>query len=68
MRIATLRSFFGKYGEVLEAIVMKDAATKRSRGFGFIVFGSASTVDRVLAERDLRVDGRKVRDFRWEFT
>lgn len=57
---ATLRAFFAKYGEIIEAIVMKDSATKRSRGFGFIVFASSSSVDRVLAERDLRVDGRKV--------
>lgn len=40
---------------------MKDAASKRSRGFGFIVFASPSAVDRVLNEKELRVDGRKVR-------
>lgn len=57
---ATLRAFFSNYGDVLEATVMKDTVTKRSRGFGFIVFSSFASVDRVLAERDLRVDNRKV--------
>jgi RNA-binding protein Musashi len=57
----TLKTFFGKYGEVVEAIVMKDPATKRSRGFGFVVFTHNSAVDRVLHEHELRVDGRKVR-------
>ena len=57
---ATLRAFFSNFGEVLEATVMKDTVTKRSRGFGFIVFSSFASVDRVLAERDLRVDNRKV--------
>jgi hypothetical protein len=39
---------------------MKDTTTKRSRGFGFVIFASTSSVERALATKDLRVDGRKV--------
>ncbi len=40
--------------------MMKDTATRRSRGFGFVIFGQPGSVDKVLAVKDLRVDGRKV--------
>jgi hypothetical protein len=45
---------------VLEAAVMKDATTRRSRGFGFVVFAHPTAVEQALAVKDLRVDGRKV--------
>ena len=34
----SLRDHFGQYGEIDEAIVMKDGVTKKSRGFGFVTF------------------------------
>ena len=57
---ASLRSFFSTFGDVVEAVVMKDTTTRRSRGFGFVVFSHPSSVDRALAVKDLQVDGRKV--------
>jgi len=33
---AELRSTFGAYGEVLDAVVINDRDTGRSRGFGFV--------------------------------
>ena len=38
---------FSKYGEVVEHCVMRDAATQRSRGFGFVKFADAEAVERV---------------------
>ena len=58
---ASLRTFFAQFGEVQEAVVMKDPSTRRSRGFGFVVFTQSASVDRALTVKDLRVDGRKVR-------
>jgi RNA recognition motif-containing protein len=43
-----LKKYFEQFGEVGECMIMKDAITKRSRGFGFITFKEASSVDRVL--------------------
>ncbi|WAR01884.1 MSIR6-like protein [Mya arenaria] len=33
-----LKEHFGDYGEIKEAMVMKDPTTKRSRGFGFVTY------------------------------
>ena len=38
---------FSKFGEVVEHCVMRDAATQRSRGFGFVKFADADAVERV---------------------
>lgn len=44
----SLQRYFEKYGEIKECIVMRDAVTKRSRGFGFVVFKDLQDVDKVL--------------------
>ena len=43
-----LKEYFEVYGEVQDAVVMKDPVSKRSRGFGFITFTDISSVDNVL--------------------
>ncbi|TYH57061.1 hypothetical protein ES332_D08G063000v1 [Gossypium tomentosum] len=47
------KNFFSKYGEVVEHEIIRDHATKRSRGFGFIVFDSEEVVDNMLANGNL---------------
>ena len=42
-----IKDYFGKYGEVLDATLKTDPMTGRSRGFGFVLFSEASTVDKV---------------------
>jgi len=42
-----LRNYFSKYGPIAEAMVKKDPYTGHSRGFGFVKFKDASSVDRV---------------------
>ncbi|VDN04402.1 unnamed protein product [Thelazia callipaeda] len=55
-----LRDYFGKFGEVNECMVMRDPATKRARGFGFITFADPASVDKVLAEEQHELDGKKI--------
>lgn len=55
-----LREFFSRFGEVRDAVVMRDQSSKRSRGFGFVVFSDPNGVDRVLCEAEVQLDGRKV--------
>uniref|UniRef100_A0A7N0TUG1 RRM domain-containing protein n=1 Tax=Kalanchoe fedtschenkoi TaxID=63787 RepID=A0A7N0TUG1_KALFE len=43
------KSFFSKFGKVVEHEIIRDHETKRSRGFGFIVFDSEQVVDKVMA-------------------
>ncbi|XP_043725581.1 heterogeneous nuclear ribonucleoprotein 1-like isoform X2 [Telopea speciosissima] len=44
------KDFFAKFGEVKEHQIMRDHATSRSRGFGFITFDTEQAVDDLLAE------------------
>ncbi|XP_044754187.1 RNA-binding protein Musashi homolog Rbp6 isoform X2 [Coccinella septempunctata] len=56
----SLREYFSKYGDITEVMVMKDPATRRSRGFGFITFTDPASVDKVLAQGTHELDGKKI--------
>ncbi|KAB8275602.1 hypothetical protein BDV30DRAFT_207692 [Aspergillus minisclerotigenes] len=45
----SLRHTFSAFGEVLDAIVMKDRETGRSRGFGFVTFSAQTEADAAIA-------------------
>ncbi|OCK93582.1 uncharacterized protein K441DRAFT_140677 [Cenococcum geophilum 1.58] len=45
----TLRSKFEEFGQVEEAIVVKDRDTGRSRGFGFVRFSQDTEADAAIA-------------------
>ncbi|XP_046363576.1 RNA-binding protein Musashi homolog 2-like isoform X4 [Haliotis cracherodii] len=55
-----LREYFGKYGEIKETMVMKDPATKRSRGFGFVTYRDPASVEKVLASGPHALDSKTV--------
>jgi len=55
-----LREYFSRFGEVNEVMVMKDPTTRRSRGFGFVTYSEASSVDKVLAAGTHELDGKKI--------
>ncbi|CAL0307365.1 unnamed protein product [Lupinus luteus] len=55
----SLREYFGKYGEVIEAVIMRDRATGRARGFGFVVFADPAVAERVVTDKHI-IDGRTV--------
>ena len=56
----SIRLYFSNYGELAEVMVMKDPATRRSRGFGFVTFSDPSAVDKVLAIPVHTLDGKVV--------
>lgn len=56
----SLREHFSSWGDVVDAVVMKDMSNNRSRGFGFVTFGSPDHVDAVQKARPHKVDGRLV--------
>ncbi|BFZ18152.1 hypothetical protein BsWGS_21191 [Bradybaena similaris] len=55
-----LRDYFEKYGEVSNCTLKTDLETKKSRGFGFVVFAAAETLDKVLAEKEHKLHGRTI--------
>ncbi|GFP83656.1 heterogeneous nuclear ribonucleoprotein 1 [Phtheirospermum japonicum] len=54
-----LKEYFGAYGEVVEAVIMRDRTTGRARGFGFVVFSDPAAAERVVKEKHM-IDGRTV--------
>lgn len=58
----TLRSKFEEFGQVQEAIVVKDRDTGRSRGFGFVRFAQDSEADAAIQSmNNVEFDGRTIR-------
>jgi heterogeneous nuclear ribonucleoprotein A1/A3 len=54
----TLKKIFERYGDIVEAVVIKDRNTGRSRGFGFVTYKDASSAERALQEPAKEIDGR----------
>ncbi|MCJ1352824.1 MAG: hypothetical protein MMC33_002808 [Icmadophila ericetorum] len=57
-----LRAKFEEFGQVEEAIVVKDRDTGRSRGFGFVRFAQDADADAAIsAMNNVEFDGRTIR-------
>ncbi|CAK9209792.1 unnamed protein product [Sphagnum troendelagicum] len=54
-----LTNHFKKYGEITDAVIMKDRSTGHPRGFGFVTFMDASACKRVVQDKHV-IDGRTV--------
>ena len=57
--IESLKDYFSKFGEVQDVTVMRDGATGRSRGFGFLTFKDPKTVNIVMVKEHY-LDGKIV--------
>ncbi|XP_062539977.1 RNA-binding protein squid isoform X3 [Armigeres subalbatus] len=55
-----LKEHFGQYGEIESINVKTDPNTGRSRGFAFIVYKSADSIDKVVAAGDHVINNKKV--------
>ncbi|KAL8937031.1 MAG: hypothetical protein Q9211_003894 [Gyalolechia sp. 1 TL-2023] len=53
----SLKNYFSQFGEVQECTVMRDGATGRSRGFGFLTFRDPKTVNVVMVKEHY-LDGK----------
>jgi len=50
---------FSQYGHVISATVVKDKKTGRSKGYGFVTFGTAAACQKSLSNPEKIIDGRK---------
>ena len=54
-----LAEMFSSYGEITEAIVIKDKYSGRSKGFGFVTFANNESADKAISEMNGKdVQGR----------
>lgn len=57
-----LREIFEKFGEITEAMVIKDKFSGRSKGFGFVTFTSNESAEKAIAElNDKAIEGRNLK-------
>ncbi|KAL4248921.1 RNA-binding domain superfamily protein [Abortiporus biennis] len=58
----SLRTAFTNFGQILDSIVMRDRDTGRSRGFGFVTFGSANEAQSAInGLNEQELDGRRIK-------
>jgi len=55
-----LTAYFGQFGNVKDVTIKTDFATGNPRGFGFVVFDAKDAVDRVVAQKQHAIKGKKI--------
>jgi RNA recognition motif-containing protein len=55
-----LKDYFSQYGSIVDCVVIRDAQTKRSRGFGFVKYAEPFMVDELMKNRPHKLDGREL--------
>ncbi len=56
----SLKELFSQYGEVVEAIIINDRETGRSKGFGFVTFAKEEDAQKALEMNGKEVEGRTI--------
>jgi hypothetical protein len=57
-----LRAAFSRMGTLVDAVLISDRETGRSRGFGFVTFENARDADKAIAEMNgAELDGRTLK-------
>lgn len=55
----TMKIYFEQFGEILEAVVITDKATGRSKGYGFVTFKDPEAAFRACQNPSPVIDGRR---------
>lgn len=56
----SLKELFSQYGEVVEAIIINDRETGRSKGFGFVTFAKEEDAQKALEMSGKEIEGRTI--------
>lgn len=54
-----MREHFEKYGEILEAVIISDKVTGRSKGYGFVTFKEAEAAKKACEDATPVINGRR---------
>uniref|UniRef100_A0A671PCP2 Heterogeneous nuclear ribonucleoprotein D0-like n=1 Tax=Sinocyclocheilus anshuiensis TaxID=1608454 RepID=A0A671PCP2_9TELE len=55
-----LKDYFSKFGEVVDCTLKLDPLTGRSRGFGFVLFKEAESVEKVISQKEHKLNGKAI--------
>uniref|UniRef100_A0A9J8D368 Heterogeneous nuclear ribonucleoprotein D n=1 Tax=Cyprinus carpio carpio TaxID=630221 RepID=A0A9J8D368_CYPCA len=55
-----LKDYFSKFGEVVDCTLKLDPLTGRSRGFGFVLFKDAESVEKVISQKEHKLNGKAI--------
>ncbi|OVA05800.1 RNA recognition motif domain [Macleaya cordata] len=55
----TMKKYFEQFGEILEAVVITDKNTGRSKGYGFVTFREPDAATRACVDAAPVIDGRR---------
>ncbi|XAR55678.1 hypothetical protein NMG60_11035834 [Bertholletia excelsa] len=55
----TMKKYFEQFGEILEAVVITDKSTGRSKGYGFVTFREPEAAMRACVDAAPVIDGRR---------
>ncbi|XP_068153235.1 RNA-binding protein Musashi homolog 2 [Drosophila tropicalis] len=58
--VETLRQYFRQFGEMVDAVVMRDPVSNHSRGFAFVTYLSPESVENVQRARPHNIDNKNV--------
>ncbi|XP_073275595.1 uncharacterized protein [Primulina huaijiensis] len=54
-----MQSYFEQFGEILEAVIITDKHTGKSKGYGFVTFKDPESAKRACADPNPTIDGRR---------
>ncbi|KAI3460042.1 hypothetical protein Pfo_016705 [Paulownia fortunei] len=54
-----MRSYFEQFGEILEAVIINDKNTGKSKGYGFVTFRDPESASRACSDPNPVIDGRR---------
>lgn len=54
-----MRKYFEQFGEILEAVIITDKNTGKSKGYGFVTFRDPESARRACVEANPMIDGRR---------
>ncbi|KAE8707911.1 RNA-binding protein 24 [Hibiscus syriacus] len=54
-----LRSYFQQFGEILEAVIITDKNTGKSKGYGFVTFRDPESARKACVDHNPVIDGRR---------
>ncbi|MCH91322.1 RNA-binding protein 24-A-like, partial [Trifolium medium] len=54
-----MRTYFEQFGDILEAVIITDKNTGKSKGYGFVTFRDPESARRACTDPNPVIDGRR---------